>query len=186
MFRMAFKLPFLIANDSVSNGPHKEELQPINAFKGHDSMSQRTVYLILSLLICMPFSAGARGNRTQAAPLQDISPLVGSWQSSSFGTQTLTKRADGTATLEMRLSPMVAVLYGREITLQLKWSLDGQTLTHHVVSGFPVRGVQKLTKKFGETYTYRILEATPEQLVVEDIATGKTSHWTAVDSKRND
>ena len=150
-------------------------------------MSPRTAYLILSLLICMPFSAGARGNKTHAAvALNDTSPLVGSWQSSSFGTQTLTTCPDGTATLEMRLSPLAAVLYGRELTLQLKWSLDGQTLTHQIVSGLPTRGAQKLTKKFGETYTYRVLEATREQLVVEDITTGKTSHWTAVDSQLND
>lgn len=170
----------------MESGPHKEELLPVDAFEGHKTMSRRTAYLILSLLICMPFSAGARGNKTQAAPVQDTSPLVGSWRSSNFGTQTLTKRADGTATLEMRLSPMVAVLYGRQLTLQLRWSLDGQTLTHQIVSGLPARGTQKLTKKFGETYTYRVLEATPEQLVVEDAFTGKTALWTAVDSKLND
>lgn len=77
----------------------------------------------------------------------------------------------------MRLSPMVAVLYGKELTLDLTWKLNGDTLVQTVTGGSPEAGVKKLTGKYGETYTYRILESSREQLIVEEKHTGKISHW---------
>ncbi len=147
-------------------------------------MNRRNASLALSLLMFLPFSAGTKASSAHLQPpakvAQDDQLLVGNWKSSQFGTQTLNTRPDGTATLTMRLSTMAAVLYGRELTLELKWTLEGQTLTQHVVGGTPEKGVQKLTRKFGDTYTYRVVEATPAQLVVEDASTGKTSHWSAL------
>jgi len=144
-------------------------------------MNRPTASLALSLLMFLPFSAGTKASRAHAiAPSNNDQLVVGNWQSSQFGTQTLNTRPDGTATLKMRLNTMAAVLYGRELSLELKWTLEGETLTQHVVGGTPEKGVQKLTRKFGETYTYRVIEATPAQLVVEDASTGKTSHWSAL------
>ena len=77
----------------------------------------------------------------------------------------------------MRLTPMAAVLYGKEVTLQLKWTLDGDNLTQHIIDGLPERSVQKLTQKYGHTYSYRILELSDSQLVVEDTTSGKVCHW---------
>ncbi len=144
-------------------------------------MNRRNASLALSLLMFLPLSADTKASSTPAAETsEDDQVLIGSWKSSQFGTQTLNTRPDGTATLTMRLSTMAAVLYGRELKLELKWSLQGTTLTQQVISGVPEQGFRKLTRKFGDTYTYRVVEATRTQLVVEDTTTGKTSRWDAL------
>ncbi len=143
-------------------------------------MNQRTASLLLSLIILHPVSSGIRAaNATSPAmiaPSRNLQ-IVGTWQSAQFGRQTLTTKSDGTAELKMRLTPMAAVLYGKEVTLQLKWTLDGDNLTQHVVDGSPERSVQKLTQKYGHTYSYRILKLSDSQLVVEDTTSGKVCHW---------
>lgn len=140
-------------------------------------MNHRLFCLIVCFFICLPVASGTpAGRRTKPEPVSEH-PLIGTWQSSQFGKQTLITKADGTAQLKMRLSPMVAVLYGKELTLDLTWKLNGDTLVQTVTGGSPEAGVKKLTGKYGETYTYRILESSRELLTVEETNSGKISHW---------
>jgi len=144
-------------------------------------MNRRAFSLGFTFLICLPISNETGAARTDAGGGQVISSqLIGDWQSEKFGTQTLTAYADGTAELKMHLNTMAAVLYGREITLLLKWTFDGNCLTQCVVGGSPERSVDKLTRKYGKTYCYRIVELTGSQLIVEDTSTGKTCCWDAL------
>ena len=110
-----------------------------------------------------------------------FSSIVGDWESRQFGRQRLTTRADGTATINMSLTPMAAVIYGRQVTLDLRWTLDGNMLTHEIVGGSPEISVRKLMAKFGGIQSYHVLEYHSNYLLVSD---GKTDsepvRWNAV------
>lgn len=150
-------------------------------------MNPRATLLILSLLICLILSSEIGVPGSQAGdqtipdpPLTDQSisdRLIGEWQSAKFGRQTLTTNADGTAVLRMHLNTMAAILYGREVTLQLEWKLNGPVLTQQVVGGSPERSVSKLTRKYGTKYCYQIVTLSDRELIVEDTSTGKTCCW---------
>ncbi len=112
---------------------------------------------------------------------QMIDSLVGTWEATQFGHQILTTRPDGTATINMSLTPMAAVIYGRQVTLDLLWTLDGEVLTQHIVGGSPARSVEKLIAKFGDTQQFRVLETSPDQLLVAKAKSESTPVcWTAV------
>ena len=111
--------------------------------------------------------------------------IVGHWESSKCGRQVLAACPDGTATLTMSLSPMAAAIYGRNVTLNLQWTLDGEYLTQHIVGGYPAKSVEKLVRKFGDTATYRVLEHDAQHLLVADIATEVAPvNWTRVADRR--
>ena len=110
-----------------------------------------------------------------------INGIIGTWEATQFGHQILTTRPDGTATIQMSLTPMAAVLYGRQVTLDLLWTLDGQVLTQHIIGGSPARSVEKLIAKFGETQTFRVIEARRDQLLVAKAQPGsRPVCWTAL------
>ena len=110
-----------------------------------------------------------------------INGIIGTWEATQFGHQILTTRPDGTATIQMSLTPMAAVLYGRHVTLDLLWTLDGQMLTQHIIGGSPARSVEKLIAKFGETQTFRVLETRRDQLLVAKAQPdSRPVCWTAV------
>ncbi len=146
-------------------------------------MNRPRTLLAIAALCCLPFStainSAERVDGTNATTSVD---LAGDWQSSQFGTQTLSLRPDGSADLKIRLGTLAAVLYGRNLTLQLKWKLEGNLLTQNVIGGFPERSVLKLTQKFGATHIYRVIDQTSQSLTVEDVATGKTCSWNSVSS----
>lgn len=110
-----------------------------------------------------------------------ISCIVGDWESLQFGRQLLTTRADGTGTIQMSLTPMAAVIYGRNVTLDLRWRLDGNMLTQEIVGGSPAKSVNKLIAKFGSTQSYQVLEYQSDYLLVSDGKTdSKPVRWNAV------
>ena len=110
-----------------------------------------------------------------------VGSIIGTWEAKQFGHQILTTRPDGTATIKMSLTPMAAVLYGRQVTLDLLWTLDGEVLTQHIVGGSPARSVEKLIARFGETQQFRVLETKRDQLLVaKSQADSNPVYWTAV------
>ena len=110
-----------------------------------------------------------------------VGSIIGTWEAQQFGHQILTTRPDGTATIKMSLTPMAAVLYGRQVTLDLLWTLDGEVLTQHIVGGSPARSVEKLIARFGETQQFRVLETKRDQLLVaKSQADSNPVCWTAV------
>jgi len=149
-------------------------------------MNRPRTLLAVAALCCLPFSITTKSaecvDGTTAAKSVDLS---GDWQASQFGAQTLSLRPDGSGDLKIRLGTMAAMSYGRNLTLQLTWRLEGNLLTQNVVGGFPERSVLKLTQKFGATHVYRVLDQTSQCLTVEDVATGKTCEWNSVSSDSN-
>ncbi len=127
-------------------------------------------------------SVSQPGARDSATEHEDpIGSIIGTWEAQQFGHQILTTRPDGTATIKMSLTPMAAVIYGRQVTLDLLWSLDGEVLTQHIIGGSPARSVEKLIAKFGDTQTFRVLETKPDQLLVAKAQTDSSPVcWTAV------
>lgn len=110
-----------------------------------------------------------------------IGSIVGTWEATQFGRQVLTTRPDGTATITMSLTSIAAVIYGRHVTLDLAWTLDGEMLTQQIVGGSPARSVEKLIAKFGDTQKFRVLETNNDQILIAK-ATADSSPvcWTAV------
>lgn len=107
--------------------------------------------------------------------------IVGTWEAQQYGHQILTTRPDGTATIKMSLTPMAAVLYGRQVTLELLWTLEGEILTQRIIGGSPARSVEKLIAKFGDTQQFRLLETNRDQLLVAKVQAGSNPvSWTAV------
>lgn len=124
-------------------------------------------------------------SQIDAAPKSDqelcLEHLVGNWEATHLGRQILTTRSDGTATIEMCLTPMAAVAYGKRVTLDLKWKLEGSEMTQTIVGGAPANSVRKLIAKFGSTQCYHILEYQPDFLLVSNgKADSKSVRWTAV------
>lgn len=110
-----------------------------------------------------------------------LETIVGNWEATYLGRQVLTTRPDGTATIEMCLTPMAAVAYGKRITLDLRWTLEGSELTQTIVGGAPENSVRKLIAKFGSTQCYRVLEFQRDHLLVSNSkADSKPIRWTAV------
>ena len=144
-------------------------------------MNRPRTLLAIALLFCLALSIGIKSAQSHGGTAaSNAISLAGDWQSSKFGTQTLSLRPDGSADLKMHLGVMAAVLYGRDITLQLKWKQEGNMLIQEIVGGSPTRSVLKLTEKYGTTYVYRILEMTSAELIVEDTSTGKTCSWNSL------
>ncbi len=129
-----------------------------------------------SISVTMP------GDRDSATDHDEaLGSIIGTWEAQQFGHQILTTRPDGTATIKMSLTPMAAVLYGRQVTLDLLWTLDGEVLTQHIVGGSPARSVEKLIARFGETQQFRVLETKRDQLLVaKSQADSNPVCWTAV------
>lgn len=70
--------------------------------------------------------------------------LIGNWEATHFGRRMLTARPDGTATIEMCLTPMAAVAYGRHVTLDLRWTLERSELTQKIGGGSPANSVSPI------------------------------------------
>ncbi len=80
-----------------------------------------TLCILLSIAGC---SVATNAEPSAATPSSNrafsLENMVGNWEATQFGRQILTARPDGTATIQMRLTPMAAVVYGRHVTLDLQ------------------------------------------------------------------
>lgn len=111
----------------------------------------------------------------------DTIEVVGKWESAAFGHQMLTTRPDGTATISMTLTPFAVPIYGRKVSLDLEWTLNGRYLTQRIVGGTPERSVEKLIRRYGDTHEYLLVEHDADHLVVKDTTgRGDLVRWTAV------
>ena len=177
-----FRFPQSIFQNPVSLPAGRMDSSESSCLPRIDMNRSRTL-LAIAFLFCMPLSSGIKSAQSDDSTTASTAvSLAGDWQSSKFGTQTLSLRSDGSADLKMHLGVMAAVLYGRDITLQLTWKQEGNLLTQQIVGGSPARSVLKLTQKFGTTYVYRILEMTSAELIVEDTSTGKICSWNSLSS----
>jgi hypothetical protein len=112
-------------------------------------------------------------------PLTDR--LAGVWTLHRHGEQTLTIRQDGTATADVKLSMLAAVLYGSRLQLDLAWTLNGDVMTQTIVSGTPSEAVQRLIRDWGDSKSYRVEKVTANRLVLTQVSDGDEEVWTSPD-----
>jgi len=120
-----------------------------------------------------------------ARPLAELSRveiearLVGRWVSDYHGRMTIDKQADRTARLTIDFDFVAGLIYGRQVTLLLEWSVDGDHLTHTIVGGAPRESVERIIRHFGATCAYRLEELTSERIQMREVADPDELHvWT--------
>ncbi len=107
--------------------------------------------------------------------------LVGSWKGNNFGEQTLTNRADGTARLDVVLNRLAALRYGRNLQLELTWTVEKGIVRHKVTGGSPPEKVARLINDFGDSLQYRIVDVRESQLLLSDLDDDQSrKQWNAV------
>jgi hypothetical protein len=107
--------------------------------------------------------------------------LVGSWKGNNFGEQTLTNYSDGTARLDVALNRLAALRYGRNLELQLTWTVEKGILRHKVTGGSPPEKVARLINDFGDSLEYRIVDVRDSHLLLSDLDDDESrKQWDAV------
>jgi hypothetical protein len=106
--------------------------------------------------------------------------LLGVWQDDYQGKRTMTLNDDGSGTMVVKLSGVQAFLFASKLRFDMKWSLDGKTLTKRTVGGEPADKVNLILNTMGNTAEDTLLELTEERLLLLD-KNGKTKYdWKRV------
>lgn len=115
-----------------------------------------------------PFSEAT--NHDAAAPSADVpfqkaqptstpfdpKRLVGCWRDGFCGQRTLTLKTDGSATMLLELDFTGRLLYGKSLEFDMRWSLDGSTLSFEILTGRPGDAARSAIKLWGEAFEYRL------------------------------
>lgn len=98
--------------------------------------------------------------------LSQVDPdrLVGTWKDSFFGTRILTLNADKTARMVLNLDLAGRLLYGSQLDFDLKWSLEGGTVTIEILDGRPARSAKSAMDTWGRRFAY-LLDSVEEDKV---------------------
>ena len=86
----------------------------------------------------------------------DCKQLVGCWKDSFCGQRTLTLKSDGSATMLLELDFTGRLLYGKSLEFDMRWSLDGSTLSFEILTGRPGDAARSAIKLWGEAFEYRL------------------------------
>lgn len=105
----------------------------------------------------------------------DASQLIGKWRDSFFGTRTLTLNADGTARMELDLDFAGRLLYGSRLDFDMRWQLEGATVTIDVIDGTPAKAAKSAMSTFGTRYVY-LLDCVEDHTVEMRDDDGSMSH----------
>lgn len=106
--------------------------------------------------------------------------LLGVWQDDYQGKRTMTLNDDGSGSMVVELSGVQAFLFASKLRFDMKWSLDGTTLTKRTVGGEPADKVNLILNTMGDTAEDTLLELTEERLLLLD-KNGKTKYdWKRV------
>ncbi|SFI82189.1 hypothetical protein [Planctomicrobium piriforme] len=107
--------------------------------------------------------------------------VVGRWLLNDSIRREIDIRSDGTATMLVKLDYLSSLIYGSEMTMQLTWQIKDGLLSHTVVSGVPQANVDRLTRDFGKTRSYRIVSVSPTELILESPSASREQHrWVSV------
>ena len=104
--------------------------------------------------------------------------FLGIWQHSENGEQWIENRPDGTARMLLKLDFISSLLYGQVTHMDLTWDVKDGMLTHTVNGGTPMAHVNKIVKDFGKSLHYRILETTPERMLLQSTTDKQKDLWT--------
>jgi hypothetical protein len=92
--------------------------------------------------------------------------LVGCWFHIESGEHWIENRADGTSRLLIKLDFVSSLLYGKRLEMDLTWEVKDGVLTHTILKGVPQANVDGLVKDFGKVRSSKILEVTPERMLL--------------------
>jgi hypothetical protein len=127
-----------------------------------------------------PVEKTAPEEKTAEEKVPDASRLVGKWYLDDAIQREIEIRPDGTATMHVTLDFLSSLLYGRNLTLNLKWKLDDDRLVQTVTGGTPAENVEKITKAFGKSLSYEVVEVDSKQLVLKGPSGSKSlENWVA-------
>lgn len=108
-------------------------------------------------------------NTPEMAPTVDDRALrlLGCWTLNDHIQRRIELRPDGTATMQVKLDAISAFFYGSELTLEVTWTLQGNTLTYVAISGNPAENVARLLRDHGATQVYTIIEFEENRVLLE-------------------
>ncbi|MCA9081089.1 MAG: hypothetical protein KDA58_11060 [Planctomycetaceae bacterium] len=106
--------------------------------------------------------------------------LLGTWICNDSIRRRIVVRDDGTASMNVRLDFVSALLYGSEMDLELTWELDDQQLVYTAVSGTPKANTDRLFKDFGRKQIYSVLTFKPGRMLLEMTADKSRYDWRQV------
>ncbi|MBI3862076.1 MAG: hypothetical protein HY290_09290, partial [Planctomycetia bacterium] len=104
-----------------------------------------------------------------------VAVALGEWKDEYQGKRHLTVARDGTGTMVIDLDGIGKRLFAARMTFNLEWSIADGKITMKTLGGEPKSKVQLVLKLYGNEAEYKILELTPERMLLLD-ADGKTQY----------
>ena len=101
--------------------------------------------------------------------------MVGTWVCNDMFRRRIHVRADGTASMNVKLDFIASLLYGSEMDLELTWTADGDSLVYAAVSGEPKHNVDRLLSDFGRQQVYDVVEFDGDRMLLE-LTSDKSRH----------
>lgn len=117
-----------------------------------------------------------------AKPESIESQLLGTWEDNYHGKRTLTLRPDGTGTMVCELAGWEASVFAKMLTFEEAWFVADGSLTMRVTGGEPKAKIDFVLKMEGDTTTQKIVELTPNRLLVFDAKGSQQFDWRRVRS----
>lgn len=146
------------------------------------SRKNLTQFVSKSLAAAVVFALGATlcaGSSTSEGDTRLKEKLVGTWTTQSFGTQELTNFSDGTARLDVTLSRLASLRYGKSLRLDLVWTVQNGVMRHTVKGGSPPEKVARIVKDWGSTLEYEVIEVKETHILLEKPNEDDQSRWDA-------
>jgi hypothetical protein len=103
------------------------------------------------------------------------SRLTGEWEDDYQGKRHLTVASDGTGTMVVDLDGIGKKLFAARMSFDMDWSVADGHVTMKTLGGEPKSKVQLVLKLYGNEARYKILELTPERMLLLD-PDGKTKY----------
>jgi hypothetical protein len=125
--------------------------------------------------VAPPPPVGDQAGAVETPEAKTRRQLLGTWQDEYRGKRTMTLNGDGTGTMLVELSGLDAILAAPRLHFNMKWSVEGKTLTKKTVSGEPANKVNMILNTMGDTAVEAVLELTDERLLLLD-KDGKTEY----------
>lgn len=130
----------------------------------------RVLTLYLTAICCAGWfgveTAGADDKAPSDAELRQ--GVIGTWEDHYQGHRTMVVRADGTATMIVRLHGWRAALYASELQFEMLWSIEHGRMKKRTTGGSPAGKVKLILKALGDETEESILELTPKRLRLLD------------------
>lgn len=143
-------------------------------------MIQRIFVIFVASLLTAGPALGQDRSGPNARDEQFRRLVVGTWQDEYQGRRTMTLKDDGTGTMVVELDGLKGKLFAPRLEFEMVWSVAEGRLKKRTLKGEPATTVQLILKAMGDRVDERILELTPDRLLLLD-KDGKTKYdWRRV------